>query len=115
MRSDFQIRVFSGLCAAVWLLALALSQPALADSDRQPVILDTQTGIDDGQSGEVLQNAPLVSEPMVPAEPTAAPSEFAPPAQPAIIVSPYIALPGGPSMPSGTTGTLRRSRPASVQ
>jgi hypothetical protein len=115
VRSDFKIRLFSGLCVAAWLLALASSEPALADSNRQPVILDTQEGIRDGQSGVVLQNAPLLSEPMVPAESTAAVGEFATPAQPPIIVSPYIAVPGAPSMPSNTSGTMRRARPASVQ
>jgi hypothetical protein len=106
MRSVFQFRVFPGLCASAWLLAIAFAQPALAGSDRQPLILDTQAGIDDGQSGVVLQNAPLIREPMVPAQPAAALTEFAPQGQPPIIVSPYIALPSGDAA-SGTTHRLR--------
>jgi hypothetical protein len=112
MRSLFQIRVSSGLCMSVWVSVIALSQPAFADSDRQPLILDSKTGIHDGQSGVVLQNAPLVREPMVAAQPTAALSEFAPQGQAPIIVSPYIALPTGGSA-SGST--QHRLRPAPAQ
>jgi hypothetical protein len=111
MRSAFQIRVFPSLCASVWLVATAISQPALADSDRKPVILDTQTGIHDGQSGVVLQSAPLGRTPIVSATDVAAPGELAPQTQPAIVVSPYIALPAGASAPL----TELRPRPAPVQ
>jgi hypothetical protein len=93
------------------LLAIAVSQPALAGSDRQSLILDTQTGIDDGHSGLVLQNAPLIGEPMVPAQPAAAMTEFAPQGQPPIIVSPYIALPSS----DAASGTPHRLRAAPVQ
>ena len=50
------------LCAAAMACALA---PAAAHADGQPLILDTQKGISDGQKGTVLQNAPFSHEPMV--------------------------------------------------
>lgn len=81
--------------AAAGLLFVAAASPARAGSDRPPVVLDTQTGIHDGSSGMVLQNAPLVREPMVPAQPAAALTEMTPPAQQSIVVSPYIELPNG--------------------
>jgi hypothetical protein len=98
MRSAFQIRAFPSLCASAWLVATAISQPALADSGRKPVILDTQTGFQDGQSEVVLQSAPLAHAPVVSAtDVAAAPGEIA--QQPTIIVSPYIGVPAGASAP----------------
>lgn len=88
---------FARIAAGLALLLLAQAFPAFAGSDRQPVILDTQTGIHDGRSGVVLQNAPLVHQPMVAAQPTASLQEFAPQQQPAIIVAPYVELPVGAS------------------
>jgi hypothetical protein len=76
-------------------LFLCLTGPARADSDRPPVVLDTQTGIHDGKSGVVLQNAPLARQPMVPAQPMATLTDMTPQAQQPIVVSPYIELPGG--------------------
>lgn len=86
---------FARIAAGLALLLLVQAFPAFAGSDRQPVILDTQTGIHDGRSGVVLQNAPLVSQPMVAAQPTASLQEFAPQQQPAVIVAPYVEVPGG--------------------
>ena len=80
--------------AAAGFLLLCATDPARADSDRPPVILDTQSGIHDGKSGVVLQNAPLVRQPMVPAQPTATLTDMTPQAQQPIVVSPYIELPG---------------------
>lgn len=81
--------------------ALADGQPLILDSrtgihdGQSGVVLDTQTGIHDGRSGVVLQNAPLSPAPMVPAQqlPTLQPSD-ATDGQPPIVVAPYIALPG---------------------
>jgi len=91
------------------LFAAALS-PALADSDRPPVILDTQTGIHDGKSGVILQNAPLTRQPMVPAQSTATLPDMAPQAQQPIVVAPYIELPGG-----SDRRAVYRQRPTSGQ
>lgn len=93
--------------AAAGLLLLAAAGSAHADSDRPPVVLDTQTGIHDGKSGMVLQNAPLVRQPMVPA---ATLTDVAPQGQPPIIVSPYIELPGG-----SDPRAVYRQRPAPGQ
>lgn len=91
-------------------LLAAAATPALADSDRPPVVLDTQTGIHDGRSGLVLQNAPLARQPMVPAQSTATLQEMAPQAQQPIVVAPYIELPGGPDRRA-----VYRQRPSSGQ
>jgi hypothetical protein len=110
MRSAFLIRAFPSLYASAWLVATAISQPALADADRKPVILDTQTGIQDGRGADVLQSAPLSRAPFVSATHVAgAPGEAM--QQPTIIVSPYIGLPAGASAPL----TELRAHPAPVQ
>lgn len=93
--------------AAVGLLLLVAASLACAGSDRPPVVLDTQTGIHDGKSGIVLQNAPLVREPMVPA---ATLTDIAPRGQQPIIVAPYVELPGG-----ANPRAVYRQRPASGQ
>jgi hypothetical protein len=101
MRSSaLLIRVFPSLCASMWLVATVFSQPAFADSDREPLILDTRTGIQDGQSGVVVQSAPLARASIVSQQ-----------SQPTIIVSPYIGLPAGASVPM----TELRPRPAPGQ
>lgn len=91
-------RFFSFRCSAAALLLLQASL-ACAGSDRPPVVLDTQTGIHDGRSGIVLQNAPLSRQPMVAAPAAATLPEYAAPAQPPIIVSPYIDMGGAASAP----------------
>lgn len=99
MRFRFPIRAFPAVCAAACLLLSGIAPPAMADG--KPLILDTQTGINDGQSGIVLQNAPLSRKPIVEAQPMAAPVQLEESsAQPPVIVSPYIQLPGvGASAP----------------
>nr|WP_245982763.1 hypothetical protein [Trinickia fusca] len=83
-----------------------MASPAFADSDRKPVILDTQTGINDGQSGIVMQNAPLSRKPIVAAQPPAAPTQLEQSnGQTPMIVAPYIKLPAsGASMGAGGAG-----------
>lgn len=87
---------------ALCLLLSSVVSPAFADSDRKPVILDTQTGINDGQSGIVMQNAPLSRKPIVAAQSPAAPTQLDQSnAQTPMIVAPYIKVP----MPGANTGT----------
>jgi hypothetical protein len=84
------------LCAAVSLLALATPMAfAASSSGGQPLILDTQHGISDGQSGTVLQTAPLSRERIVQAQPMATPTELTPNSSVPLIVAPYIQLPVG--------------------
>jgi len=79
------------------VLALA---SAAAHATGQPLILDTQRGISDGQSGIVLQNAPLSSRPMVQMQSlptlngTGTDGSQAP-----IVVAPYVEVPGGGGRP----------------
>ncbi|OAJ61528.1 hypothetical protein A6V36_24475 [Paraburkholderia ginsengiterrae] len=68
---------------------------AASASERKPLILDSQSGISDGQSGTVLQTAPLSRQPIVGAQPIAAPAELAPNSSMPYIVAPYIQLPVG--------------------
>jgi hypothetical protein len=86
---------FATFATASMLLATALvTSTARAAGGGQPLILDTQHGISDGQSGIVLQNAPLSQEPIVQAAPAAQPEQLAPYNQSApIYVAPYISLP----------------------
>jgi hypothetical protein len=107
------------LCAAVSLLALASPVAfAASSSGGQPLILDTQHGISDGQKGTVLQTAPLSHDRIVQAQPMATPTELAPNSSVPLIVAPYIQLPvggGGSGSGGGGTSTSRpklQSRPA---
>ena len=96
MRSFPSLRVLPAACAALLLVSLNAS----AQSNGKPLVLDTESGINDGQSGLVLQTAPLSRQPMVAAKPTATPSELQPDSSQPIIVAPYINLPvGGASAP----------------
>ena len=63
------------------------------------MILDSQSGINDGQSGTVLQTAPLSRQPIVGAQPIATPTELAPNSSVPIVVAPYIQLPAGGGTP----------------
>jgi hypothetical protein len=96
MRLFSLLRVLPAACAALLLVSLN----AFAASTGKPLVLDTQSGINDGQSGVVLQTAPLSHQPMVAATPTATPAELQPNSSDPIIVAPYINLPvGGASAP----------------
>lgn len=86
--------------AAVVLLGAASAVFAGATAARQPLILDTQSGISDGQSGTVLQTAPLSTRRIVEAQPIATPEEL--PynnGSTPYVVAPYIQVPGGSPAP----------------
>ncbi|WP_144110534.1 hypothetical protein [Paraburkholderia sp. BCC1886] len=106
VRSD---RIFFSTAIAL-VAAVALSSPtsfAASSDTRQPLVLDTQSGISDGQSGTVLQTAPLSRQPIVGARPIATPAELAPESSPPIVVAPYISLPGS----GGTSQSQPRVAP----
>jgi hypothetical protein len=101
------------------LLATALIASSAFAAGGQPLILDTQHGISDGQSGTVLQNAPLSHEPIVQAAPAAQPEQLAPYNQSTpVYVAPYINLPtngangGRPPHSGGTQPQPQPPRPA---
>jgi len=67
------------------LVAVFMAWASASAHAGQPLILDTQMGISDGQPGQVLQNAPLSHEPMVQAPDSSQP----------YIVAPYVEVPAG--------------------
>ncbi|MFM0176389.1 hypothetical protein [Paraburkholderia sediminicola] len=87
------------IAASLSAVFAASTACAASTSARKPVILDSQSGINDGQSGTVLQTAPLSRQPIVEAQPIATPAELAPNSSIPIIVAPYIQLPAGGGMP----------------
>ncbi|WP_236002362.1 hypothetical protein [Paraburkholderia elongata] len=91
------------MAVAVSLTTVFAVPATFAASDnntRKPVILDSQSGISDGQSGTVLQTAPLSRQPIVGAQPIATPTELAPNSSIPIVVAPYIPVPVGGGTPS---------------
>ncbi|MDE1009608.1 MAG: hypothetical protein OSB38_28515 [Paraburkholderia fungorum] len=82
------------------VFSVPASFAATSGNTRKPVILDSQTGINDGQSGTVLQTAPLSRQPIVGAQPIATPAEFAPNSSVPFVVAPYIPVPVGGGTPS---------------
>jgi hypothetical protein len=90
---------------AVLLAPVFMASVAFAQSGGHPLILDTQHGISDGQSGFVLQNAPLSQQPIVQAAPAAEPEQLAPyNSSPPIYVAPYINLPTNGGTPPHSGG-----------
>ena len=87
--------------AAVSATAVFTASTALAASGsaRKPLILDSQNGISDGQSGTVLQTAPLSRQPIVRAQSAATPTELAPNSSTPYVVAPYIQVPVAPPQP----------------
>jgi hypothetical protein len=77
--------------SAVWLLGGYVG--VQAEPARQPLVLDTQTGIHDGKSGIVLQNAPLSRAPIAAPAQMASPAELAPNSTVPLIVAPYVQVP----------------------
>ncbi len=104
MRFSFSPRSRAAVYAAACLVLAGVASRAMADG--QPLVLDTQTGIHDGKSGLVLQNAPLSRAQMVPAQQLPAPEQLnATSGDPPIVVAPYIALPGASgAAPAGANG-----------
>lgn len=95
--------VLAMIVAASLTTVFAVSTTFATSSNvaRKPVILDSQSGISDGQSGTVLQTAPLSRQPIVGAQPIAAPTELAPNSSVPFVVAPYIPVPvGGGTAPS---------------
>ncbi|WP_321817941.1 MULTISPECIES: hypothetical protein [unclassified Paraburkholderia] len=82
------------LMAAVVTLASAGAHAA-----GKPLILDTQTGINDGQSGTVLQTAPLSHQPMVQMQQLPTLDGNGTSGSQPIIVAPYVEVPGGGGRP----------------
>ncbi|KWZ50277.1 MULTISPECIES: hypothetical protein [unclassified Burkholderia] len=78
-------------CAA--LFGIATAAVAGSDSTRAPLILDTQSGIHDGKSGIVLQNAPLSRAPIVAPTQPAPMTELPPGSTAPLVVIPYIEVP----------------------
>ncbi len=95
------------------LLGAASTAFAGSSTNRQPLILDTQGGISDGQGGIALQTAPLSRSRIVEAQPIAAPEELTPNGAPPYIVAPYIQLPGATPAPYPTPAPLPRRVPHS--
>nr|WP_230417768.1 hypothetical protein [Paraburkholderia polaris] len=82
------------------IFAVPATFAASSNVARQPLILDSQSGINDGQSGTVLQTAPLSRQPIAGAQPIATPTELAPNSSVPIVVAPYIPVPVGGGTPS---------------
>ncbi|MDE1184469.1 hypothetical protein [Paraburkholderia sp.] len=96
------------------VIAPASSAVAASTSTRAPLVLDTQHGISDGQSGTVLQTAPLSRAPIVQAQPIATPTQLTPNSSVPVIVAPYIQLsPDGSQSSQSQTQTrpVRRVAP----
>jgi len=96
MFSNHTIQLLRSAAAVVLLGAASAASAALAASptNRQPLVLDTQSGISDGQGGTVLQTAPLSHSRIVEAQPIAAPEELPANGSAPYIVAPYIQVPG---------------------
>ncbi|WP_240159391.1 MULTISPECIES: hypothetical protein [Burkholderiaceae] len=95
----FKFRLAAVMVTALTTVCAAPGAFAVSDSARKPVILDSLSGINDGQSGSVLMSAPLSRHPIVAAPPIAAPVELPQEASPPIVVAPYIPLPAGGGVP----------------
>jgi hypothetical protein len=81
---------------ALLLVSGLMACDAFAQAGGRPLVLDTQTGIQSGAAGTVLQTGPLYGSGMIPARPMATLPELPQQDQQTIVVSPYIELqPGG--------------------
>lgn len=84
----------------VFAVSTAFASP---DSPGRPVILDSEGGINDGQSGTVVRTGPPSWQPIVGAQPIAAPTELAPPdSSIPVVVAPYVQLPAAGGSPPRT-------------
>lgn len=117
-------------CAVIAVLCLVsglATVSAFAQAGGQPLILGTQTGMQSGAGGTVLQTGPLNESGMVPAHPMAKLPELTQQDQQTIVVSPYIDLQqgghhggqgygsssGGQQAPSTSRRRLRSTSPHS--
>lgn len=93
------VLVTAATAALTTVFAVTASFAATSNDVRKPVILDSQNGISDGQSGTVLQTAPLSRQPIVGAQPIATPTELAPNSSIPFVVAPYVPVPVGGGTP----------------
>jgi hypothetical protein len=92
--------VLNAIAISLTMVGAMSSASAASGSSRKPVVLDSQSGINDGQSGTILQTAPLSQQPIVEARPIATPTELAPNSSVPLVVAPDIQLPiGGGATP----------------
>ncbi|MFM0741411.1 hypothetical protein PQQ51_29595 [Paraburkholderia xenovorans] len=96
---SFQFALAAAI-AASFVATLAVPAFAASSNTRKPLILDTQSGINDGQSGTVLQTAPLSRQPIVGAQPIATPAELTPNSSIPFVVAPYVPVPVGGNAPT---------------
>jgi len=105
-----RIRIVCVAALAASAAGLAVPFTPARAADRQPLVLDTQRGISDGQSGIVLQSAPLSRAPMVQAQSPARPAELAPDNSLPVIVAPQVQLPGASARQTSPSRSTTRSR-----
>jgi hypothetical protein len=111
-------RVIPTLAACALLGPMVFTAPAAlaasATTGRQPLVLDTQSGISDGQSGTVLQTAPLSHAPIVQAKSMASASGLDANSQTPITVSPHIGSGRGGKQSAQSSTQPSRPMPQSV-
>ncbi|MBN3790915.1 hypothetical protein G3N94_29095 [Burkholderia sp. Ac-20353] len=100
-------------CARLGLVGALLVHGLVAHAATatQPLVLDTQRGIQDGKSGLLLQTAPLSSEPIVEPARIRAPAEQAPNTSIPLFVAPYINVPGWGAPPAGQAKPVPQPQP----
>ena len=91
------LQCFTVARAGLGLITVVMACASANALAGQPLILDTQRGISDGQPGVVLQNAPLSHEPMVQA---AQPAGLAPDSSQPYVVAPYVEVQQGGGRPN---------------
>ncbi|MGZ2745511.1 hypothetical protein [Burkholderia stagnalis] len=99
-------RMRAGLAGALLVHTLA----GYAATASQPLILDTQRGIQDGKGGLLLQTAPLSREPIAAPATMRAPVEQTPNSSVPVFVAPYIQVPALPAPPAGQPRPLLQPR-----
>ncbi len=87
------VLLLAGVAWSGVVSAKRVTHKTTTEEDRPPVVLDTQTGIHDGQSGTVLQTAPLNRAPIVEPAQIRQPAELQQGDQTPIVVAPYVRAP----------------------
>ncbi|KDB06058.1 hypothetical protein LIG30_4494 [Burkholderia sp. lig30] len=107
------IDIDGAYCLRVGLAGLLFAHaPAgYAETASQPLILGTQSGIQDGKGGLVLQTAPLSREPIVEPAHIRTPAEQAPNSSVPMYIAPYINVPGWNATTQGQSPSPSRPRP----